>query len=88
MGLFDSIMADVDGVAAKVGLQPDQVQALTATLESKIGGGTDQMAAIEQAAQEHGVPVEAIQAVLAHVNTQGGVASELGSLAEGLFSKS
>ena len=87
MGLLDDVMGKVNEVAAKVGLQPDQVQALTATLQSKLGDGTDQIAAIEQTAREHGVPVDTIQSLLAHAGGSQGIADGLGSLAKGLFNK-
>jgi len=47
MGFFDNIAGNVGAIAGKVGLPPEQVQALAATLKSKVGGGTDQLAAIE-----------------------------------------
>ena len=87
MGLLDDLMGKVDEVAAKVGLQPDQVQALTATLQSKLGDGTEQIAAIEQTAREHGVPVDTIQSLLAHASSSQGIADGLGSFAKGLLNK-
>lgn len=87
MSLFDAILNNMDGVAAKVGLQPDQVQALVTTIQGHLGNGTDQIASIEQAEQQHGIPVNTIQAVLAHADTSGGLAP-LGSIAKGLFSQS
>lgn len=88
MGLFDSLMGQVNEVAAKVGLQPDQVQAVVQTLQNKLGDGTDQVAAIEQVARQHGVPVDKIQDLLAHASSSQGIADEVGTLAKGLFNKS
>lgn len=87
MGLLDDMMGKVNEVAAKVGLQPDQVQALTATLQNKLGDGTEQIAAIEQTAREHGVPVDTIQSLLAHASSSQGIADGLGSFAKGLLNK-
>jgi hypothetical protein len=87
MSLLDTIMGKVNDVAAKVGVTPDQVQQLTATLQNKLGDGTDQLAAIEQTAREHGVPVEKIQALMAHAGEAESLASQIGGLAKGIFNK-
>jgi hypothetical protein len=70
MSMFEGILGNLDELAAKVGLPPEQVKALTDTLGSKLGGqGTDgdPMAALTETAGEHGVPLEKLQEMLAGV---------------------
>jgi len=58
---------------------------MTSTLQGKLGGGTDQLAAIEQTAREHGVPVETIQALIAHADTSSGIGGFIASETKSLF---
>lgn len=54
IGLFDNITANVNAIAGKVGMTPDQVTALTCTLQSKMTElGGDKLAAIQAAASQH-----------------------------------
>jgi len=85
MALFDDIMGKVDEVAGHLGLPAEQVQAMTATLQGKLGSGSDQLAAIEETAREHGVPVETIQALVSHADLSGGIGGFLASEAKNLF---
>ena len=83
MGLLDNLMNQANELGAKAGLTPDQVQSILAAIQSKIGSGSDQMTAIQQVAQEHGLPMDKIQALLG----QGGgsdLMGKLGGLAGGL----
>jgi hypothetical protein len=88
MSLFDAILSNFDGIAGKVGFEPGQVQMLASTLQSKLGDGTDHVAAIEQAAQEHGISVDTIQAILSHTNLPAGLGGAIGSITKGLFGQS
>ncbi|CAN5123613.1 hypothetical protein BH10PSE12_BH10PSE12_11680 [soil metagenome] len=104
MSIFDGILGNLDELAAKVGLPPEQVKSLTDSLGGKLGGlgaGGDPMAAIAQVADEHGLPVEKLQEMLAGVggpelimskfagmfdkDGDGNPLNELGALAKGLF---
>ncbi len=44
--------------------------------------------AIEQAAQEHGISIDTVQAVFSHAGSTDGLGGAFGSLANGLFNKS
>lgn len=101
MSIFDGLFGDLDDLAAKVGLPTDQVKTLTESLGSRIGAGGDHAAALAELAEEHGVPVEKLQEMLAGVggpdaiiaklsglldrDGDGNPLNELGSLAKGLF---
>jgi hypothetical protein len=87
MGLFDTLLSQADDLAGKVGITPDQVQSIASSIQSKIGDGSEQMAAVEQVAQEHGLPVEKVQELLGHAGSAGDVESELSGLASGFFNK-
>jgi len=82
MGLFDDLVGQAAGIAAKVGISPDQVSALTSTLQSKLAdAGGDHLAALRATAEEHGVSVEKIQEILSHAG--GGLADQAGGLMGG-----
>jgi hypothetical protein len=99
--MFEGILGNLDELAAKVGLPPEQVKSLTDSLGGKLGAGGDPMAAIAQVAGEHGLPVEKLQEMLAGVggpdllmskfagmfdkDGDGNPLNELGALAKGLF---
>ncbi len=87
MGLFDNVTANLNTIAGKVGMTPDQVTALTNTLQSKMTEfGGDKMAAIQAAAAQHGIPVGKIQDVLNHGG--GDLAEQAKGVIGGLFKKS
>jgi hypothetical protein len=101
MGMFDGILGNLDELAAKVGLPADQVKTLTDSLGSKLGAGGDYTAALAELAQEHGVPMEKLQEMLAGIggpdailakvsgfldrDGDGNPLNELGAMAKGLF---
>ncbi|MGV3769999.1 MAG: hypothetical protein ACO1NM_08235 [Sphingobium phenoxybenzoativorans] len=101
MGMFDGILGNLDELAAKVGLPAEQVQSLTDSLGSKLGAGGDQVTALTELAQEHGLPVEKLQEMLAGIggpdaimakvsglldrDGDGNPLNELGAMAKGLF---
>lgn len=87
MGLFDNITANVNTIAGKVGMTPDQVTALTNTLQSKMTEvGGDKLAALKATATQHGVPVDKIQEILNHGD--GDLAEQAKGIIGGLFKKS
>jgi hypothetical protein len=57
MSLFDMMESKCEEMAGRYGIPPDQVRALSATLQSKMGDGADHMEALEATAKEHGLPV-------------------------------
>ena len=82
MGLLDGLLTqmaghDVAGLGAKVGLTPDQVQAALAALTHAAPQPGD---TAQTAAQHTGLPVEALQQVLAHVGGEGALGQLAGVL--------
>jgi hypothetical protein len=87
MGLFDNVTANLNAIAGKVGMTPDQVTALTNTLQSKMTEmGGDKMAAIQAAATQHGIPVDKVQEILNH-GGGGDLAEQAKGVIGGLFKK-
>jgi hypothetical protein len=87
MSLFDSLTSKAEELAGKVGIPPDQVLSIASSIEAKTGDGSSQMAAIEAAAAEHGLPVEKIQELLGHAGGTSDVVGTIGGIASGLFNK-
>ena len=86
MSVFESITANLDTIAGKVGMTPDQVAALTHTLQGKMTeAGGDRLAALQATAAEHGVSVKKVQEILGHGG--GGLAEQAESVIGGLFNK-
>lgn len=82
MGLFDVLQGNLDAIAGKIGMTPDQVKSITDTLQAQLKQtGGNHLAAMEATAAQHGVPVDQIQQLLTH----GGVADQLEGYAKGLF---
>ena len=85
MGVFDILESQAEEIASKAGISPDLVKALSSTLQNNLGDGSDQMAALEQTASQHGIPVDKIQELLGHAGGSDDLTSELGGLAKGLL---
>ena len=104
MALFDDLIGNMGGleaVAARIGLQPEQMQALMSEISGKIGAGETDVAALATTAAEHGVSADKLQelfaqfggpeAILAKIgglfdrDGDGNPLNELGGLAKGLF---
>ena len=85
MGVFDVLENEAETIGAKAGLSPQQVQSISATIQSKLGQGTSQREALETAAAKHGLPVEKIEELLGHAGGSDNLMGELGGLADGLF---
>ncbi len=102
MSMFDGILSNIDDVAAKLGIPPDQVQAVVDNLKGKLANGGDPLAAISAAAQEHGISLESLQGImpcganglLAQAESMldrdgdGNALNDLEGMAKGLFGKS
>jgi hypothetical protein len=83
MGLFDMIEGNLDSIAGKVGITPDQVREIANTVQANLTSSDgNPAAALEATAAQHGVPVSTIQEILNH---GGGLESELGEFAGSLF---
>ena len=62
--MLDKLLENVDDLAGKLGLPADQVQNMVDSFQSKVGEGGDQISALMEMAQEHGLPMEKIQGML------------------------
>ena len=85
MSLFDTMMAKAEDIAGKAGISPDQVKSIGDMVQTKLGDGSSQMAALEETAREHGIPVAKVQEIFAHAGNSGDLMGELGGLAGGFF---
>ena len=98
--MLDSILANVEGLAEKMGLPAEQVRGLADTLNGKLATGGDPLASLIAAAKEHGIPTDQVQALLANNGAgglldqvqhlfdrdgDGNVLNDLGGIAKGLF---
>jgi hypothetical protein len=88
MSLFDAMTSKAEELAGRVGIPPDQVLSIASAIEAKTGDGSSQMAAIEAAAAEHGLPVEKIQELVGHAGGASAAMGELSSMASGFMKKS
>jgi hypothetical protein len=79
MSIFDGIMGNLEGVAEKLGIPADKLQAVAEAAQSKLGEGAD-LSGLLQTAQEHGLPVDKLQEMLG-----GGSLSDLAGKASGLL---
>ena len=102
--MFDDLIGKLGGleaVAAQVGLEPAQMQALMSEIAAKIGSGDTSVSALAEVAAEHGVSADALQGLLGNLtgpegflgqlggmfdrDGDGNPLNELGGLAKGLF---
>jgi hypothetical protein len=82
---MDDLQANADLIAGKIGIGADQVKAISGSLQSKLADGTDQIAALEQVAQQHGVSVDKIQELLGHAGAPSDLANQAEGFVKGLF---
>jgi hypothetical protein len=76
MSMFDGILGNlgnVEQLAARVGVSPEQFNNLASSLQGRLQGGASHAEALQQTAAEHGVSLESLQGVFA----QGGALSGL-----------
>ena len=79
MALFDNIEANLQAIAAKVGLPPSDVREIANTFQANLTSSDgNPEAALEATAARHDVSVDTIQEIL---NLGGGLESELGDFA-------
>jgi len=95
--MFDKLLANLDlgsllgnanEIAEKFGIPAENVQPLIETLTSKLGQGGDQMSALMEAAQEHGISIDTLKGVFQNFgksDTENPVEDLAGMLAKGLF---
>lgn len=83
MGMFDDLLGNVGGlqaVAAKLGLEPEQMQALLNEIGGKIASGETDVAALATTAAEHGVSADKLQELFAHFGGPEAILSKIGGL--------
>jgi len=77
--MFDGILGNlgnVEELAARVGVTPEQFQNLAGSLQGHLQGGATHADALQQTAADHGVSLESLQGVF----QQGGALSGLTGL--------
>ena len=77
--MFDNILGNlgnVEELAARVGVSPEQFQNLAQTLQAQLAGGADRASALQATAAEHGVSLEGLQNAL----SGDGVLGKLGGM--------
>lgn len=82
MPMFDDLAGD-DGLAAiadKLGLSPEQMQALMAEIGGKIAAGETDVTALAATAAEHGVSADKLQELFARFGGPEAVLAQIGSL--------
>ena len=80
MSMFDDILGNlgnIDELAARVGISPDQFRSLAGTLQGHLQGGAAHAMALRQAAAEHGVSLESLQGIFAQGGPLSGLAGML-----------
>jgi hypothetical protein len=87
VGLFDMMESKCEEMAGRYGIPADQVRALSATLQSKMGDGTDHMEALEATAKEHGLPVDQVQALVDHCGGSEALMGEAASFASNFLKR-
>jgi hypothetical protein len=81
--MFDDLIGKLGGleaVAAQVGLEPEQMQALMSEIAAKIGSGETSVAALADVAAEHGVSADALQGLLGNLTGPEGLLGRLGGM--------
>jgi len=77
--MFDGILGNLgnlDELAARVGVSPEQFQNLAQSLQGQVAAGTSHADALSAMASQHGLSLESLQGVFA----EGGMLSGLGSM--------
>jgi hypothetical protein len=84
MGLFDGLLGNLEDAASKLGIPAETLSALAETVQSKLGQGGDHIAALTEAAKEHGLSLDSLKGLIA--NGGEGAQDMLGKVS-GLFDK-
>ncbi len=72
MSILNSILGNIEGIAAKVGLPADTVKSVTESLQGKMAAGGDQATALSETAAEHGLSVDKLKEMLGGLPGLGG----------------
>jgi len=65
--MLDKLLENVDDLAEKLGLPADQAKAIADSLQGKLGDGGDQISALMETAQEHGLSLDKIQGLIGNL---------------------
>ncbi|HEY4940218.1 MAG TPA: hypothetical protein VII56_02225 [Rhizomicrobium sp.] len=85
MSWFDNIQANLHDIAAKAGMTPDKLKAVTDTLNHELSRLPDHARALKATAEQHGIEVGKIQDALEHAGTELGKQAD--SIADQVFKK-
>ena len=77
MGLLDGLLGNVEGIAEKLGVDPEQAKDIVGSLGDKMSGDGDKMEALKELAEEKGVSLDSLTDV---VNGDEGLMSKLGGM--------
>lgn len=100
MGLLDGLLGNVEGIAEKLGVDPDQAKDIVGSLSEKMSGDGDKMEALKEIAEEKGVSVDSLQEMLSSDegfmgklggfldrDGDGNPLNDIADMAKGFFSK-
>lgn len=100
MGLLDGLLGNVEGIAEKLGVDPDQAKDIVGSLSEKMSGDGDKMQALKDVAEEKGVSVDSLQEMLSgdegimgklggflDRDGDGNPLNDIADMAKGFFSK-
>jgi hypothetical protein len=86
MAWFDDLERRCEEIAGKVGIPPETVQSLSASLQAKMSEtGASHLESLEAVAVEHGIPVEKVQEVLSHCGNEQDIVGQVGGMLKGMF---
>lgn len=77
MGILDGLLSNVDGIAEKLGVDPDQAKDIVGSLGEKLSGDGDKMAALKEVAEEKGISLDSLTEM---VNGEEGLMGKLGGM--------
>jgi hypothetical protein len=77
---FLNAAGGLEGIAAKLGVTPEQMQALMTEIGGKIAQGETNVAALATTAAEHGVSADKLQELLSGFGGPEAIMGQLGSL--------
>ncbi len=77
MGLLDGLLGNVEGIAEKLGVDPDQAKDIVGSLGEKLSGDGDKMEALKEVAEEKGISLDNLTEM---VNGEEGLMGKLGGM--------
>ena len=77
MGILDGLLSNVDGIAEKLGVDPDQAKDIVGSLGEKLSGDGDKMEALKEVAEEKGISLDSLTEM---VNGDEGIMGKIGGM--------